>query len=201
MTHSLADKLAQFQRERQSDLALLVAPRIARLPLAIQRYDDPFLPFGKAIIRATSAAVCAYLFDLAAYLAAGAAGAVALERTIAYAKDQAIAILHGPFTGAGYTPLVDETSFNADAVTLAGVQDAVSYAMRPDRAVFVMRQGQPRPVEASANIGSYWKAAGLLTLPAAPAAFQMRLAGEDVLYAGRGDDFALQTRAALEKKR
>jgi hypothetical protein len=61
---SFYDKLRAAQSQRESDLALLLAPKLAKMPLPIARYDDPFLPFGKAIIDATRDLVCAYVFDL-----------------------------------------------------------------------------------------------------------------------------------------
>ena len=73
MPGSFADRLAAAQRTNRSTLALVMAPRLLQIPLPMQRFDDPFLPFGKAIIAATRDVVCAYIFDLAAYLAVGAA--------------------------------------------------------------------------------------------------------------------------------
>ena len=106
---SFSVRLRAAQAARDSDLALMLSPRLAQMPLPMQRYDDPFLPFGKAIIDATRDLVCAYVFDLAAYLALGAAGAVALERTIAYAgtDDATVTILHAPFVGAAYVDAAD----------------------------------------------------------------------------------------------
>lgn len=198
MARKLADWLTQLQHDRQTRLALLLAPRLVRLPLVIQRYDDPFLPYGKAIINATRDLVCAYVFDLAAYLSIGAAGVVALERTLAYASNEAVTIVHGPFAGTGYAALLDESSLNADAVTLIQQEDAAAYLQRPDRTAFVVQRGQP----ARATLlygGQYWTEADLFTLPASDDEIvQIRLAGETVLFAGMGEDFAQQTRAALE---
>lgn len=128
-----------IQGSKGSNLALWLAPRLSQLPLPIQRYDDPFLPFGKAVINATSELVAAYVFDLAAYLALGAAGAVALERTIAYVAGRAVTILHGPFVGDQYLPISDETAFNVDAVTLASPADFAAYTLRPERGAFVVQ--------------------------------------------------------------
>ena len=71
-------KLTLAQRRTGGTLALMLRPRLNQLPLAVQRYDDPFLPFGKAIIAQTADIVSAYLFDLAAYLALGAAGLISM---------------------------------------------------------------------------------------------------------------------------
>lgn len=197
MAHKAAEWLAQLQRERQTRLALLLAPRLVKLPLVIQRYDDPFLPYGKAIINVTRDLVCAYVFDLAAYLTIGAAGAVALERTAAYISGEAMTIIHGPFTGSGYAALLDEGSFNVDAVTVLSQQDAAFYTARPDRTAFVVQDGQP-PFEGKPHTGMYWKDAGLFTLPVREGVLTIQLAEESVLFAGMGEDFAQQTRAALE---
>jgi hypothetical protein len=96
---------------------IMLAPVVSSLPLAIQRYDDPFLPFGKAVIQGTRDLVQIYVFDLAAYLALGGAGAVALERTIRYVDEQIITIIHGPFSRQAFAGLTDIISFGADAVT------------------------------------------------------------------------------------
>src|SRR5689334_7364687 len=84
--------LEAAQQATQSTLAISLAPTLNKLPLELQRFDDPFLPFGKAVIDATADLVCAYVFHLGPYLALGAAGAVALERTIAYVPQTAIKI-------------------------------------------------------------------------------------------------------------
>src|SRR4051812_25649910 len=94
-----------------------MSPRLTKMPLPMQRYDDPFLPFGKAIIAATQDLVCAYVFDLAAYLAIGAAGAVALERTIAFVGENNLTVLHAWFADSGYISAAE--AFGVDAVTLA----------------------------------------------------------------------------------
>lgn len=197
---SFADRLERIQQERQNNLALLIAPRLSRLPPSIQAYDDPFLPFAKAIMNATRKQVCAYVFDLAAYLSIGAAGAVALERSIAYIKTDTLTILHGPFSGTDYTSLLDERSFNADAVTLVDLRDAPTYGIRADVAAFAVLSGQPQRTDMMYT-GIYWQDAALFTLPSSDGIMQIRLAGEDVLYAGMTDDFAEQTSAALEKIR
>lgn len=195
--HKLTDWLAQLQHDRRTQLALLLAPRVVKLPLVIQRYDDPFLPYGKAIINATRDLVCAYVFDLAAYLSIGAAGMVALERTIAYASNDAITIVHGPFAGTDYVTLLDESSLNANAVTLVSRQDITAYTSRPDRTAFVVQRGQPQPGDLSRS-GMYWQDASLLILPTQDAVMELRLAGDTALLAGMGEDFAEQIRAALE---
>lgn len=195
MAVSLAEKFTAIQKERNSDLILLLSPRLSRLPLPIQRYDDPFLPFGRAIIQATQDIVCGYMFDLAAYLALGAAGIIALERTLPYVDSNSIRILHGPFSGQDYVAAAFEGNFDLDAVTLVSENDLPAYTSEPWRGAFVVKYGNTITYS---DYAVYWQDSSLLTLPDGS---KMRLAGEFVLYAGRSDDFADQVRATLEKMR
>ncbi len=139
------DRLAAAQAGSNSRLAIGLAPSIRALPLSMQRFDDPFLPFGKAVIGSTVDLVCAYVFDLASYLALGAAGAVALERTIAYVPSSVLKILHGPFASGDYAPAAFEEAFGVDAVTLTANTDLAAYIDCPEYGVFV---------EASLNFAS-----------------------------------------------
>lgn len=172
------DKLHKAQTVRGTNRALLIVPRLSKMPLPMQRYDDPFLPFGKAIIAATQDLVCAYVFDLAAYLAIGAAGAVALERTIASVNDDTVTILHGPFVGSGYIEAAE--AFKTDAVTLAHEEDEAVYKLAGVGALVVTR----------------WSLDGS-NVAAGDSQLWLMPFGENVLYAGRGDDFAEQVRAQL----
>ena len=171
---SFQDKLHNIQTAKGTNRALLLIPRLTKMPLPMQRYDDPFLPFGKAVIAATQDLVCAYVFDLGAYLALGAAGAVALERTIASVDDTTVSVLHAPFVGSGYIEAAE--AFNVDAVTLALVVDAETYR--------------------AAGFGTFWREGAFLLEIGGET--QLSLLGEDVLYAGHDDDFAVQVRAALQ---
>lgn len=204
MSANFAGRLAAIQRTRQSNLGLLMLPRLTQLPLPIQKYDDPFLPFGKAVIDATQAVVCAYVFDVAAYLALGAAGAVALERTIAYARAtrDTLTILHGPFASPHYVEAAGESGFAVDAVTVVDEGLLESYTAA-GLGAFVVRSGEaPVIIPLPGDAGSYWPDAGLFTiLSPADHSLNIRLGGERVLYAGRGDDFAERARLALEGMR
>ncbi len=137
------DMLRTAQTRNRSTLAVGLAPRLAELPLPLTRYDEPYLPFGKAVIDATADLVCAYAFHLAAYLALGAAGAIALERTLAYVPKGIVKILHGPFVGLDYAIAAFEGALNADAVTLAlaGAADSLEsvrpYLAQPAHGVFL----------------------------------------------------------------
>lgn len=193
-----AEKLAAA-RDTSGDIALLLKPRLLQIPLPMQRFDDPFLPFGKAIISATRDLVCAYVFDLAAYLALGGAGAVALERTLAYVGAETIKILHGPFATPDFAAAASDNAFAVDAVTLVDEAHLPAYTEQPSRGAYVLRAGtQPVIVPFPANTGVYWHEIGLFSLiDGAGRNLQIRLAGEHVLYAGRGDDFTERVRAAL----
>lgn len=187
---SFADKLAAVQTERNTQIGLMLSPIINKMPITIQRYDDPFLPFGKAIINASQDLVCAYSFDFAAYLSFGAAGAVALERTIAYTGQTTITILHGLFASKQYHVLWDETAFNVDALTLASDQVIESYLTRRDRGIFI-QQGSTQC--------NYYGVLSENTLlyPYQNTTLKIKLVGDDVIYAKRGDDFSEQIRAKL----
>ena len=132
--------LAAAQRQHRTTLAIGLAPVLKKLPHALQRYDDPLLPFGKAIIDATADLVCAYVFHLSAYLAYGASGAIALERTIAYVPQPVVKVLHGPFANGEYAQAAFEDAFAADVVTLAPTTDqniVGAYTGQPNHAVLV----------------------------------------------------------------
>jgi hypothetical protein len=120
-----------------SSKAIWLQPSLDRIPLPIQRFDEPFLPLSKAIIKATQDKVAIYIFDFASYLSIGAAGAVALERAIAYANYNAITILHGPFSGNHYGILGDEISFNVKALTVTSHEDLDYYTTHPPYAAFL----------------------------------------------------------------
>jgi hypothetical protein len=189
VSEAITDKLRRMQRERGSTLALQIAPRLSRLPLPIQRYDDPFLPFGKSVIQATRDLVCAYVFDFPAYLAIGAAGAIALERTIAYAGRDVITILDGAFGSAEYLTLMDETAFNADAITTLNCNLPI---VRNDRMVLSIQQGEPKDTTLN-----YCKAEGVLNIHD----IQLQVIAEAVLYLSPGEDFAERIRTEVLRRR
>jgi hypothetical protein len=121
--------------------ALMLKPDLNSLPLPIQRYDDPFLPLGKEVVRATESNVGIYIFDMASYFATGAAGIVALERTIAYARNRSLTILHGPFTGKHYGTL---TNLAVDAFTVSTEQDHAYYLQNSPYTPFLWNAEAPR---------------------------------------------------------
>ncbi len=98
---------------------LSLAPRWDQLPPEVLRYDEPFLPYGKAIVAATKDAVGGYLFSLPAYLSTGASGIIALERTLAYASiSEVLTILDGDFASADYVAAFTHGELTVDAVTV-----------------------------------------------------------------------------------
>lgn len=195
MRPSFSEKLASACQ--QSSIVLCLAPKVAQMPLSIQRYDDPFLPFGREVIRATQDLVCGYLFDLAAYFALGAAGMIALERTIPLVDTRLVRILHGPFYGSAYADGAFESAFGCDAVTLVNDVHLGDYLREPQHSAFVMQEGLPRTDHIH---GVYWHDFRLLTYPTAEdQVLNLHLADEKVLYASRGEDFTDSIRAALEK--
>lgn len=195
-------RLESIQRDRQSQVALAIAPVVSRMPAVMQKYDDPFFPFGKALIQATRDVVCAYVFDFAAYLAIGAAGAVALERTVAYARGEAVTILHGPFASPAYAQLMDENAFGVDAVTLDNVQFLEHYIARRDRSAFVVARGEPTRLDAPDNGGIYWLEAGLFTtIGSQGQVIDIHLVDEAALYAVSTPDFADRVRDIVEQMR
>jgi hypothetical protein len=113
----------------QSRWIVELAPRVADLPAPIQKYDDPFLPYSRAVIEATADHVAGYWFDLAAYLALGAAGAIALERAVALvrASGMHLAVLHGPFPRGEYAALAGRDALRVDAVTITDADLAAPF--------------------------------------------------------------------------
>lgn len=169
---------------------LLMKPIKTEMPKLIYWYDDPFFPFSKAIISATRDIVSAYLFDFAAYMALGAAGAVALERSIAYVGQDIPKILHGSFSSADYIPMIYENALGADAATISG--NIAGYSATPDTPFLVVQQGKLHPTP----YPTYWLDEACITLESK---MTLRVAGMSVLYTSYGDDFAQACRDALQQ--
>jgi len=200
MQTEFIEKLERIQTEKNSNLALFVNPQIVKMPLPMKRHDDPFLPFGKEIVRQTRDLVTAYVFDLSAYLAIGAAGAIALERTLSYAVGDSVLILHGPFAGSGFVGISDENAFVVDAVTLAQSRHLDLYLRRGDRSAFVLRDGAANLNDAPRNGGFYWyEARRFTTLGSKGQVITLEMFGEEMLYADSSADYAINTRRMLEQ--
>ncbi len=139
------EKLLAAQSHNRSWLCLGLDPVLAKMPLPLHKEDDPLLPFNKAMIDATADLVCAYKPNLAFYLAEGAAGLIALERTIAYIPDHIPIILDGKFGDIGSTAeMIARGAFEVwgvDAVTVnpyVGEDGVAPFLQRPDKAAFVL---------------------------------------------------------------
>jgi len=140
------EKLAQAQDQNISWLCVGLDPQPERLPVMALKWDEPILPFNKAIIDATADLVCAYKPNLGFYLQWGAAGVIALERTIAYIPDHIPVIVDCKTGDIGHTQaawaagLYD--AWEVDAVTVnpyVGAEAVIPMiGDRPDKAVYVL---------------------------------------------------------------
>lgn len=197
------DRLFEAQRRNPSTLAVGFAPALKKMPYSLQRYDDPLLPYGKAVIDATADTACAYVFHLSAYLAYGASGAIALERTLAYVPPPIIKILHGPFASGEYARAAFEDAFAADAVTLIPTTETdliAAYTQQPNHAAFVRADNAPDDLVAAlqaltarcpGQVGTYRQLApgqAVLNLLVEPVV-EMRWYSVEALCTAQGDDF------------
>ena len=198
MQTEFINKLERIRLQKNSDLALLIRPRLNSMPLPLKRHDDPFLPFAKEIISATQSMVVAFVLDLSAFLALGAAGAIALERTVNFAASDNVLILHGPFSSAHFAGITDEQAFPCDAVTLSDSQHIDSYLQRSDRSAFVINNRSVQHLDAPDNGGYLWvEAAALSTIGLTGEVITLRLFGDDVVYASSGEDYINRARETL----
>lgn len=170
-------------------IILEIAPAVEKLPLPMRRYDDPFLPFSKSVIKASRNHVAGYMFDFPAYLALGAAGAIALERSIAFAQGT-VTILHGAFATSQYTSVVADTGFSVDAVT---VQDPVTKVTFDDSGTFAIL------INGDAN-AVYDTAKSVVRLSTDLNSNVLTVLGDDVIYSDAGDDFEHTIHSILEAK-
>jgi orotidine-5'-phosphate decarboxylase len=140
------EKLKNAQEKNNSWLCVGLDPMPSRMPLPALRWDEPVLPFNKAIIDATKDLVCAYKPNLGFYLQWGAAGIIALERTIAYIPNDIPIILDcktgdiGSTQAAWGAGLFDEWGVDAVTVNPFVGEDAVlpMIGKRPDKAVYLL---------------------------------------------------------------
>lgn len=183
---------------KKTRLGIILAPYMLILPHFIQRYDDPFLPYGKAIINATKDNACVYMFDLAAYLSLGAAGAIALERTMRYAEGEGITIVHGPFASTSYVNMFDETGFGAHAVTITPETPYDGFLKRTDRGLFIVHAGSdqsdisPRPDAGIFELRDQTLRIGGITI---------KLISDHDLFSRAGEDFPGEVQTNMEKLR
>jgi hypothetical protein len=197
----LGTKLSRLQMQKQSRYGLLIRPSLTRMPLPIQRCDDPFLPFSKAIITAARDLACAFVFDLGAYLSLGAAGAVALERSIAFAAVDAATILHGPFKDDSFVEAAGDLGFNVDEVTVYDASLEAQYRRRVNRAVFLVDADDHEQAVLVPEMGcihrkEHWTGT---YLTASGEALSLKIMGDDIVYASVGENFAEAARDVLLK--
>lgn len=141
------EKLQLAQEKNNSWLCVGLDPQPDKLPLeAVWKWDEPLLPFNKAIIDATADLVCAYKPNMGFYMQWGAAGIIALERTIAYIPKHIPVILDCKIGDIGHTQsawgagLFDH--WQVDAVTVSAYVGAEAIlpmiGTRPDKAVYIL---------------------------------------------------------------
>ena len=159
---SYLQKLHAAQTAGNSWLCIGLDPQPDRLPLeAVSRWDEPVLPFNRRIIEATADLVCAYKPNLGFYLQWGAAGVIALERTIAAIPDHIPVILDAKIGDISHTQAAWGRGFfdewRVDAVTVNpfvgadGVRPLL--ADRPDKAVYVLaRTSNPSASELQGDL-------------------------------------------------
>lgn len=140
------EKLHHAQQKNDSWLCVGLDPDPSRLRVDVLKWDEPVLPFNKAIIDATADLVCAYKPNLGFYLQWGAAGVMALERTIAYIPDHIPIILDCKAGDIGHTQaawahgLFDEWGVDAVTVNPYVGAEAVApmIAERPSKALYIL---------------------------------------------------------------
>ena len=191
-------KFTDIQNEKPLSAVLFLSPVVIKMPVSMRRYDDPFLPFGKAIIQATQDLVCGYVFDFAAYLAIGAAGAVALERSIAYVGDDCFTVLHGAFANKSFYQLLDETSFNADALTIINDNQLLEYAIsNPAIGTFIQIDNEEDDNVTLNKVGIFNTTKNNLSFSKS----KVMIIGDELIYADQStDDFYQQIRENLMER-
>lgn len=156
MKMTYLEKLQKAQMQNDSWLCVGLDPDPARLRVDVLKWDEPILPFNKAIIDATADLVCAYKPNLGFYLQWGAAGIIALERTIAYIPRHIPVILDCKTGDIGHTQaawgrgLYDE--WQVDAITVnpyVGAEAVLPLIEeRPDKAVYILaRTSNPSAIQ------------------------------------------------------
>jgi len=143
---SYLEKLRKTQVKNNSWLCVGLDPDPDRLRVDVLKWDEPILPFNKAIIDATADLVCAFKPNLGFYLQWGAAGVIALERTIAYIPDSIPVILDCKTGDIGHTQaawaggLFDNWDVDAITVNPYVGEEAIlpMIGRRPDKAVYIL---------------------------------------------------------------
>ncbi len=160
-----------------------LAPHLLALPAPIQKHDDPFLPFSRAVITATAYVAAGYVFDVAAFLALGAAGAVALERAVAIATvSGCLAVLHGPFARPDYATFASDRALGVDAATVTDERVAAAF----------VADGVAGLLPGSSGDYCFDRAVELITI----GGVRFRLATSDFVNRFQREDFAEALRVA-----
>lgn len=139
------EKLVAAQQRNHSWLCVGLDVAHARMPLPLQKTDEPMLSFAREIIDATKDLVCAFKPNLGFFLAEGVTGMAALERLVRYIPSDIPIILDGKFGDIGSTAEQYARgafeAFGVDAVTLSpyvgadAIQPFLAYA---DKGAFVL---------------------------------------------------------------
>ena len=140
------EKLKAAQLENNSWLCVGLDPQPEKLPVQALKWDEPLLPFNKAIIEATADLVCAYKPNLGFYLQWGAAGIIALERTIAYIPSHIPIIVDCKTGDIGHSQAAWAAGlfdlWEVDAVTVnpfVGAEAVLPMVgERPDKAIYLL---------------------------------------------------------------
>lgn len=185
MSNTFVAKL-QAAQTATSKWALYISPKVDLLPFAIGRHDDPFLPYARAIFAASRDLVCAYVFDLAAYMALGAAGMVALERSIGLVAQGHVTVLDASFSTGSFSGTWDETAYGVDAVTVSEVAPLDAFNNREDRQAFVVSDSTAYTAQFSlSNQTMSCPGAAIVLLPV------------DLLYRARSLEFETKLRELI----
>jgi orotidine-5'-phosphate decarboxylase len=158
---SYLEKLKAAQTQNNSWLCVGLDPQPERLPVQALKWDEPVLPFNKAIIEATADLVCAYKPNLGFYLQWGAAGIIALERTIAYIPSHIPIIVDCKTGDIGHTQAAWAAGlfdlWGVDAVTVnpfVGAEAVLPMVgQRPDKAIYLLaRTSNPSATDFQGNL-------------------------------------------------
>lgn len=153
---SYLEKLKTVQDKNSSWLCIGLDPSMERLRVDFRKWDEPILPYNRAIIDATADLVCAYKPNLGFYLQWGAAGMIALERTIAYIPNHIPIVIDCKTGDIGHTQaawaagLFDEWQVDAVTVNPFVGADAVlpMIGQRPDKAIYILaRTSNPSAID------------------------------------------------------
>ncbi len=130
---SFFEKLRVAQQRAGSALVLRLDVITSQLPLPILPFDEPLLPFARAVIEATHDLVCAYAVAPDVFLAEGAAGVVALERIARLIPPDVPLIFDGAFGGDAWLARSHARGafeqFRADALTVSTSREDVLQAI------------------------------------------------------------------------